>query len=116
MIMDAVNTIQAIKHESSSPGFWKTLAKYKTSYLFVSPFFILFTIFGIYPAIYALVLSLHQWGGGTDTWKFVGLRNFQALWLTDPVFRETAVVMCKYLIIVVPAMILLSMVLAVLMN
>lgn len=114
--MDAVNTIHVIKHESSSPGFWKTLAKYKTYYLFISPFFILFTIFGIYPAIYALVLSLHQWGGGIDTWKFVGLRNFQALWLADPVFIETAVVMFKYMVIIVPAMTLLSLVFAVLLN
>ena len=42
---------------------WNKLGKHRTPYLYVSPFFILFAIFGIYPAIYALILSLFQWGG-----------------------------------------------------
>jgi len=53
-------------------------------YLFVSPFFILFGIFGLYPLVFSLYLSFARWDGLTElTW--VGLSNFGVL-LGDEVF------------------------------
>ncbi|QTO38968.1 sugar ABC transporter permease [Tessaracoccus sp. MC1865] len=45
-------------------------------YLYISPFFILFAIVGLYPLIYTAWVSVHDWhliGGQGD---FVGLQNF----------------------------------------
>ncbi len=45
-------------------------------YLYISPFFILFAITGLFPLLYTGYISLHQWhtlGGQGD---FVGLQNF----------------------------------------
>lgn len=46
--------------------------------LFVSPFFILFAIFSVYPFLFALWLSVVNWHG-PDSQVFVGLTNFRQL-------------------------------------
>lgn len=47
-------------------------------YLFISPFFVLFAIFGLYPLLFSLYLSFARWDGLTElTW--VGLANFGTL-------------------------------------
>jgi cellobiose transport system permease protein len=46
-------------------------------YLYVSPFFILFGVVGLFPLLYTAWVALHEWhliGGQGD---FVGLKNFQ---------------------------------------
>ncbi len=54
-------------------------------YLFISPFFILFLIVGLFPLAYTAFVSVHDWnliGGQGD---FVGLKNFTDV-LTQPRF------------------------------
>ncbi|KQM25866.1 MULTISPECIES: carbohydrate ABC transporter permease [unclassified Frigoribacterium] len=47
-------------------------------YVAIAPFFVLFAIFGLFPAGYSLVLSFQDWNGlGSPEW--VGLDNFRAL-------------------------------------
>ena len=53
-------------------------------YLAISPFFILFAVFGAYPVVYSLFLALQRWDG-IGPMKFVGLDNFAFL-LTDAEF------------------------------
>ena len=36
------------------------LRRYGAAYLFISPFFILYAFFGLYPILYSFVLSLHD--------------------------------------------------------
>jgi len=44
-------------------------------YLFISPFFVFFFAFGLYPLLYAFVLSFTSWhGAGTP--EFIGLDNY----------------------------------------
>lgn len=53
-------------------------------YLFVSPFFVVFAVFGVFPLIYTGWVSLHDWhliGGHT----FVGFQNYTDL-MADPDF------------------------------
>jgi len=50
-------------------------------YVFISPFFILFAIFLIYPICYSLVISLHEFQGITSK-TFVGLSNYLTLFKT----------------------------------
>jgi cellobiose transport system permease protein len=52
--------------------------KYLPQYLAISPFFILFAVFGLYPVVYSLFLALQRWDGiGAMEW--VGLNNFEFL-------------------------------------
>lgn len=65
-------------------GFFRLQHRY-APYLFVSPFLILFTIFGLYPILKSLQLSLYFTNGPQDQ-VFVGAGNFQFL-LRDPDFH-----------------------------
>lgn len=53
-------------------------------YLYISPFYLLFAVFGLWPLGYTFWVSLHHWEliGGH---KYTGLRNYRLL-LTDPQF------------------------------
>lgn len=59
--------------------------KKKAPYLFISPFFILFVVFGIYPIGFSIYISLWRWTmrGAVE---FVGLRNYITLLTIDPFF------------------------------
>ena len=47
-------------------------------YVFISPFFILFGAFGLFPLLFSIVLSFHQWDpvAGITGMHWVGLDNF----------------------------------------
>lgn len=55
-----------------------------TAYLYISPFFILFAVFGIYPILFTIYLSFFKWNG-LSAMKYVGLTNFELV-LGDPMF------------------------------
>ncbi len=56
-------------------------------YLFISPFFVLFCIFGIYPIGYSIVTSFFDWKLiGSSTPKFIGLGNYVNVLTVDPYF------------------------------
>lgn len=115
-------TATEIKDEKSERGSQANLSKlrqwwrkYKIPYLFISPFFILYAIFGLYPAFYSIYLSLFQ-ARGRASRTFVGLDNYVRLLFRDPVFPITMLNMGKYLILIVIPMTFLGLVLAVLLN
>ena len=54
-------------------------------YFYVSPFFLLFALVGLFPLGYTLVVSLHEWDLLTGQGPYVGLDNFAAI-LTDKYF------------------------------
>ncbi|WP_217588264.1 carbohydrate ABC transporter permease [Lentibacillus saliphilus] len=58
-----------------------------SAYLYISPFFIIFAIIGLYPAIFSLYLAFQRWNGLGEM-EFVGLRNFTIV-LQDPVFWKS---------------------------
>lgn len=70
---------------------WDKLAPY----LFISPFFIIFVIFGLFPIIFSGYISLNEWTGLNPP-VFVGLNNYRNL-LKDADFllalRNTAVLL-----------------------
>ncbi|NMO97391.1 carbohydrate ABC transporter permease [Paenibacillus lemnae] len=55
-----------------------------TAYLFISPFFILFAIFGLYPILFTIYLSFYKWDA-LGPMKYVGFRNYELI-TTDPTF------------------------------
>jgi cellobiose transport system permease protein len=57
------------------------------AYVFISPFYILYAVFGMFPLLYGLWLSLHDWDG-ISPMKWVGLENYTTL-LTDDIWWKT---------------------------
>jgi len=59
---------------------------YKFSpYLYISPFFILFALLGLFPIIYTVNVSLYNWDLLKGQGDFIGLQNY-ATTLSDPMF------------------------------
>ena len=101
---------QRIEKES----LFKKIRKNKIPYLFISPFFILFAIFMLYPTIYSFYLSFFKWSGaGPKT--YVGLLNYTDL-LTNRPFKQSLINAVILFFEYVPAMTLLALILASLLN
>jgi cellobiose transport system permease protein len=58
-----------------------------SAYVFISPFFILFAVFGLFPMIFSFYLSFFRWDGLAPM-EFTGWRNFQFIF-SDPVFYSS---------------------------
>ncbi len=54
-------------------------------YLYISPFFILFAIFGAFPLLFNIVVALHDWHRRAGMGDYVGLDNFTWV-LQQPLF------------------------------
>lgn len=93
---------------------WGEVKKKKWAYIFISPFYILFAIFSVYPIIFSIYLSFTKWKGFGPK-VFVGLANYKRL-LGDYIFwqsiRNGVIIFFLY----VPIMTLLALVLAVILN
>ncbi len=65
-------------------SFLMQLKKNRVAYAYISPFYLLFIVFGLFPIVAGLYLSFFSWDGISKA-LFVGLRNYARL-LTDPMF------------------------------
>jgi cellobiose transport system permease protein len=54
-------------------------------YLYVTPFFVIFAAFGVFPLVYTAWVSLHAWSLLSDMHQWVGFANFTHLFV-DPYF------------------------------
>ena len=83
------------------------------AYLFISPFFLLFIIFQLYPLIWSFVLGFYKWNGLTNK-VFVGLSNYRQLmgdqqfWTT---MENTLWYVLANILITLPISVLLGMLL-----
>ncbi len=84
------------------------------AYAFVAPFFLLYVVFGFFPQIFSVYLSLSKWTGMGSP-SFIGLANYQ-LAFTDKVFWQAMLNSVIMFFLHVPLMLLLALVLAVLLN
>lgn len=72
------------KHPKSQDRLSAQIWKHRKEYLAISPFYILFAIFGLFPIAFSMFLSFQKWDGiGEMTYN--GLNNYQFM-LTDPEF------------------------------
>ena len=77
-----------------------------TAWCFILPFFILFTIFTVYPIIQGIWVSLNKWNL-MGRQSFIGIDNYKKLF-TDKAFMESLwhttefVLMCTPLLVVIP--------------
>ena len=83
-------------------------------YLFISPFFITFLIFSIYPLGWALQLSFSSWRG-FGPMEFVGLENYQIM-LKDPYILQSLVNTLEFAYILLPTGVFLAIIFAVILN
>lgn len=111
--MDATVTTQ-----SSARGMGRRPRRlnYKTlwGYLFISPFFISYAIFGLYPLLLSMYLSLADWKG-VGPIKLVGIDNYIRL-LGDQVFWQSMMNGIILFFLYVPIMLFGALVLAVILN
>lgn len=114
--MESVKRHTTIPPKSMTRGttFWNELRKSRWAYAFISPFYILFAIFGLYPMAFSVYLSLTEWKG-VGPMEFVGIEHYTRL-INDTVFwqsmRNGAILFMLY----VPIMLFLALVLAVILN
>lgn len=59
------------------------------AYAALSPYFLLFLVFGAMPIAFTMALAFTDWRG-LGSWNIIGLENFRYL-LTDPLFRKALV-------------------------
>jgi len=98
------------RHATPPQGRWRSrLARLDmkvSPYLFISPFYIVFLIFGAFPLVYTVWVSLHEWGLASGTRKYVGLENYRYL-LGDSDFWNSVVnTVGMFLIATVPQLLL----------
>src|SRR5258708_7816246 len=99
---------------ASGSATWREVKRNRHFYLFISPFFLLFSIFGFYPLLFSLYLSFVNWDGLTKP-IWVDLGNFRMM-LDDEVLRtalwNTLVIGLLY----IPPMMMLAFLFANLLN
>ncbi|MCF3934847.1 sugar ABC transporter permease [Acuticoccus sp. M5D2P5] len=54
--------------------------------ILLAPALIVYTVFAIWPMINVIVLSVQRWDGLSDARTFVGLANYEHIFLRDPVY------------------------------
>jgi ABC-type sugar transport system permease subunit len=91
-----------------------SLWRYRWPLLFISPFFVLFAVFFLYPIVFSLWLSLHDTRGLAES-RFVGFQNFATL-LRDTHFWGSMVNVVILFVIYVPVMTAAAVVLASVLN
>lgn len=86
-------------------------------YLYVAPFFVVFSIFGVYPLLYTLWVSLHDWPLGSDKahQKWVGFGNFDELLHEDQFWNSVYNTFGIFVLSTIPQL-LLALMLANLLN
>jgi cellobiose transport system permease protein len=83
-------------------------------YAFISPFFILFAIFGLFPLLFTFWVSLHDWSLlGDHTW--IGFDNYRDLFGDDHFWNAMFNTLGIFVVATVPQL-LMALVLAQLLN
>lgn len=105
-----------MKRSGRSGASPKTTGSILSPYLFLLPFFSLYSLFMIYPIVQGLYVSLTHWDMMSAQKPFVGLKNFRFLFFEDPLFWRSVWATLEYILVNVPIKILLGLALALLLN
>lgn len=97
-----------------SRSLWQQIKKARWAYTFISPFYISFAIFGLYPMVLSLYLSFTRWKG-VGPIEFAGLVNF-GLIPQDNIFWQSMANGVILFFLYVPVMLFLALALAVILN
>jgi len=118
MSTTSIITLPSEKLRARAPtpkrNLWKEIRTSRWAYIFISPFFLFWLVFGLYPFIYSIILSFTNRGTGAEV-DFIGLANYTLL-LKDKVFWQSMLNGSILFFMYVPLMTLLALVLAVILN
>jgi len=112
--MAVTETLSVADQPWRRPSLWQRVRKARSGYAFISPFYILFAIFGLYPMLLSLYLSLTRWKG-VGPMEFAGLINFSLL-PKDKVFWQSMLNGVIIFFLYVPLMLFAALVLATILN
>ena len=90
------------------------LHKRSAPYLFISPFYILFLVFVLYPLLFAFYISFTEWNGIKDP-VWVGFGNYTHLF-KDDIFLQSLWNGIIIFVMYVPLLLFLSLLFAVILN
>lgn len=110
----AISESAVSESDVRKPSRWREMIKARWAYLFISPFFLLYFVFGMYPLLMSLYLAIGEWKG-VGPIKMVGLDNFVRL-ASDRVFWQSMINGVLLFFMYVPVMLLLALALAVILN
>lgn len=97
-----------------APRFLRGVWRHRWPYLFISPFFVLFAVFMLYPILFSVWLSFHEWQG-IGAMRPVGFENYADL-LRDSFFWNSLLNTGIIFVIHVPVLIFGSIVIATLLH
>ncbi|MFJ3668642.1 carbohydrate ABC transporter permease [Streptomyces sp. NPDC090106] len=90
------------------------LRRHLPPYLAISPYYILFAVFGAFPVFFSLYLSFQDWDG-IGSMRYVGLQQYKWL-LDDPVFWHSILNTFQIWFMSTVPMLFLALVIAFLLN
>jgi len=99
---------------TGQPSLWNRVVRARWAYLFIAPFFVSFAVFGLYPLLFSVYLSFAEWKGFGPI-ELVGFKNYVKLF-QDRVFWQSMVNSVIIFGLHVPLMVLLSLLLATVLN
>lgn len=112
----AVEGKAGIRPKRRGSQLWHEIVRSRWAYLFISPFFIFFIIFGLGPFLFSIYMSVAKWGG-LGPIEFVGFSNFTYLFGPGGrLFWKSVGNGIILFLLYVPIMTFLAIVLAVLLN
>lgn len=77
-----VDVRQVSTSKSEKNTTWREMVRNRWAYIFISPFYLLYAVFGIFPLLYGLWLSFHRWDG-ISPMRWVGVENYSRLFVDD---------------------------------
>ena len=112
--MTSSNPVTDRARDAAQPSLWSRVARARWAYLFIAPFFVSFAVFGLYPLLFSVYLSFAEWKGFGPI-ELVGFKNYVKLF-QDRVFWQSVVNSVIIFGLHVPLMVLLSLLLATVLN
>ncbi|MDO4475240.1 MAG: sugar ABC transporter permease [Lachnospiraceae bacterium] len=92
----------------------REIKKNRMVYLLISPFFIIYGIFGLFPIIYSFFLSFHKWNG-TGEKIYVGLAYYKHLFADSTFLLSIWNTLVIWVLSTIP-MVIIAIVLAFILN
>lgn len=86
-----------------------------SSYILLSPWLLIFLVFGLYPLVYSIVISFSEYHLLTSKISLVGLANYINI-LKDPAFHKALLNTSIFAVGTVPFNIILALIAAILIN
>ena len=102
------------KHWGTTLPGVRRIWRHRWPVLFISPFYVLFAVFMVYPVGFSVWLSLHQWRGVGEM-QWIGLDNYRTL-RHDRLFWETMRNAVILFLVYVPLMTFAAVVVASILN